>query len=205
MRRLIGLCFAFIATVALATGPAHAAAAPEQTIKGFYATLLDTMKHAAALGQKGRYDALAPAIRDSFDLSAMAQMAVGPGWARFSAAQRQQVTAAFARYTIATYADRFDGYAGERLEVTGDRATPFGTIVQSRIVKANGEPIAIDYLMRRDGDGWRIADVYLTGTVSQVATLRSQFVAVLAQQGVDGLIATLNRKADTLVASSTGS
>ncbi len=205
MRRLIGVCLAVIATVALAAAPARAAGTPERTIKGFYATLLDTMKHATELGQKGRYDALAPAIRDSFDLAAMAQMAVGPAWAQFSPAQRQGVTVAFARYTIATYADRFDGYAGERLEVTGDRTTPFGTIVQSRIVRSNGEPVSIDYLMRQQGDDWRIADVYLTGTVSQVAALRSQFVSVLAQHGVEGLIATLNRKADMLVASSTGS
>jgi len=205
MRRLIGLCLALIATIALAGAPARAAAAPEQTIQGFYATLLDTMKHAGALGQKGRYEALAPAIRGSFDLAGMAQMAVGPAWRSFSPEQQQNVAAAFARYTIATYADRFDGYGGERLEVTGERSTQFGTIVQSRIVKSDGEPISIDYLMHRQGDGWRIADVYLTGTVSQVAALRSQFVAVLAQHGVEGLIATLNQKADMLVASSAGS
>lgn len=205
MRRLTGVCLAVIATIALAAPPARAAGTPERTIKGFYATLLDTMKHATELGQKGRYDALAPAIRASFDLAAMAQMAVGPAWTQFSPAQRQGVTAAFARYTIAAYADRFDAYVGERLEVTGDRTTPFGTIVQSRIVRSNGEPVSIDYLMRQQGDDWRIADVYLTGTVSQVAALRSQFVSVLAQHGVEGLIATLNRKADMLVASSTGS
>lgn len=205
MRRFIGLCLALLMASALAPGAARAAGTPEDTIRGFYATLLDTMKHATELGQKGRYNALAPAIRRSFDLTSMAHMSVGPSWARFSAAQQQDVTDALARYTIATYADRFDGYSGEKLEVTGDRATPFGTIVQSRIVKSNGEPVSIDYLMRRNGDNWQIADVYLTGTVSQVATLRSQFASVLAQQGVEGLVSALNRKAEMLVASSSGS
>jgi phospholipid transport system substrate-binding protein len=205
MRRLIGLCLALIAPVVFAAAPARAAATPERTIQGFYATLLDTMKHAGALGQKGRYEALAPAIRGSFDLPAMAQRAVGPAWRGFSPAQQQSVAAAFARYTIATYADRFDGYSGERLEVTGEQTTPYGTIVLSRIVKSDGEPVSLNYLMHRQGDDWRIADIYLSGTVSQVAALRSQFVAVLAQHGVEGLIATLNQKADMLVASSAGS
>ena len=55
--------------------------------------------------------------------------------------------------------------------------------------------MSINYLMRRDGDSWRIDDVYLTGTISELATRRSEFSAVLRSQGVDGLIETLNRKA----------
>ncbi len=86
------------------------------------------------------------------------------------------------------------------LEVTGAQAAPFGTVVYSRIVTSNREPVSINYLMRRNGDDWQITDVYLAGTVSQVATLRAQFTAVLARQGVDGLVATLNRRADMLVA-----
>jgi len=110
------------------------------------------------------------------------------------------VTDAFARYTIATYADRFNGYSGEKFEVTSAQTAGFGTMVRSRIVRSNGDPVALNYLMRHNGDNWQIADVYLSGTVSQVATLRSQFSAVLARQGVAGLVDTLNRKAEVLVA-----
>ena len=205
MRRLLGLCFALLLVFTLTPNLARAAGGPEDSVRNFNATLLDTMKHASELGDRGRYQKLAPAIHKSFDLPVMSQMAVGPAWASFSPQQKQAVTDAFARYTIATYADRFDSYGGEKFEVTGQRTTPYGTIVQSRLVKSDGQPVSIDYRMRRTGDEWQIADVYLTGTVSQVATLRSQFSAVLAQQGVDGLVATLNRKAEMLVASSSGS
>lgn len=205
MRRLFGVSLALFMVVALISSEARAASGAEDAVRGFYATLLQTMQRGPALGDKGRYDALAPAIHRSCDLAAMARLAVGPAWSGFTPAQRQSVTQAFARYTIATYADRFDSYSGERLEVTGSRAEPYGTIVYSRIVKANGEPVSLNYLMRRNGDDWQIADVYLAGTVSQVATLRAQFTAVLARQGVDGLVATLNQRAETLVASASGS
>jgi phospholipid transport system substrate-binding protein len=205
MRRLLSLVAAVVVTLAVASVAAHAAATPEATIRSFYATLLQTMKQGPALGEKGRYSRLAPVIRSSFDLRAMAHMAVGLSWARFSPTQREQVTDAFARYTIATYADNFSSYAGESFVVTRARQTPYGTIVDSRIVKSNGEPVSIDYLMHQNGDDWHVADVYLTGTVSQVATLRAQFTAVLAEQGVQGLVATLNHKAEMLVASSSPS
>ena len=70
--------------------------------------------------------------------------------------------------------------------------------MKSQIVKANGEPVKIDYLMRRSGDGWLISDIYVDGAISEVATRRSEFAAILKTEGIDGLIAALNRKADLL-------
>jgi phospholipid transport system substrate-binding protein len=55
-------------------------------------------------------------------------------------------------------------------------------------------------MMRRTGETWLITDIYLDGTISEVATRRSEFAAILRAQGIDGLIAALNRKADMLTA-----
>src|SRR5206468_5898943 len=119
-------------------------------------------------------------------------------WATLGEAQRQQVTESFARYIAAIYADRFDSYAGQQLQVTGEEPHAAGVMVRSQIVKANGEPVRVDYLMRRSGDGWLISDIYLDGAISEVATRRSEFAAIIRNDGVDGLVAALNRKADIL-------
>jgi len=108
------------------------------------------------------------------------------------------MTESFARYISATYADRFDSYAGQKLEVTGEQPAPSGEMVKSQIIRANGEPVKVDYLMRRNGDGWLISDIYLDGAISEVATRRSEFAAILRNDGIDGLIAALTRKADML-------
>ena len=92
----------------------------------------------------------------------------------------------------------FDSYAGQKLEVTGEQPAPAGVMVRSQIVKANGEPVKVDSMMRRSGDAWLISDIYLDGAISEVATRRSEFGAILRTDGVDGLIAALNRKADML-------
>ena len=72
--------------------------------------------------------------------------------------------------------------------------------MKSQIVKANGEPVKIDYMMRRNGESWLISDIYLDGAINEVATRRSEFAAILKNAGIDGLIAALNRKADILTA-----
>ena len=183
--------------------PVHATpASGGDTVQGLYEVLLSTMKNGRILGQSGRFTQLDPVIRRSFDIASMARLSVGPTWASLSEAQRQQMTESFARYISATYADRFDSYAGQKLEVTGEQPAPAGVMVKSQIIKANGEPVKVDYMMRRTGDGWLISDIYLDGAISEVATRRSEFATILRNEGIDGLIAALNRKADILTGTS---
>ena len=183
--------------------PVHATpASGGDTVQGLYEVLLSTMKNGRILGQSGRFTQLDPVIRRSFDIASMARLSVGPTWASLSDAQRQQMTESFARYISATYADRFDSYAGQKLEVTGEQPAPAGVMVKSQIIKANGEPVKVDYMMRRTGDGWLISDIYLDGANSEVATRRSEFATILRNEGIDGLIAALNRKADILTGTS---
>jgi phospholipid transport system substrate-binding protein len=179
--------------------PVHATpASGGDTVKGLYEVLLTTMKNGRILGQSGRFTQLDPVIRRSFDIVSMARLSVGPTWASLSDAQRQEMTESFARYISATYADRFDSYAGQNLEVTGEQPAPSGVMVKSRIIKANGEPVKVDYMMRRNGDSWLISDIYLDGAISEVATRRSEFATILRNDGIDGLIMALNRKVDLL-------
>jgi len=184
--------------LAMLSYPVHAApASGGDAVQGLYDALLSTMKNGRTLGQSGRFTQLEPVIRRTFDIPTMARLSVA-SWASLSEARRQQVTESFGRYISAIYADRFDSYAGQKLQVTGEQPNPAGVMVSSQIVKANGEPVKVDYMMRRYGEGWLISDIYLDGAISEVATRRSEFAAILKADGVDGLIAALNRKADML-------
>jgi ABC-type transporter MlaC component len=96
-------------------------------------------------------------------------------------------TESFGRYISAIYADHFDRYAGQKLQVTGEQPNAGGVTVKSQIIKANGEPVEVDYMMHRSGAGWLISDIYLDGAISEVATRRSEFAAILKKEGIDGL------------------
>jgi phospholipid transport system substrate-binding protein len=168
------------------------------TVQNLYSTLMTVMRNGPALGPQGRYAQLEPMVRRVFDIPLMTELAVGPQWTGLGEAQRHQVEAAFTRYIAAVYAQRFDSYSGERLQVTGQQASAGGTIITSQIVKSNGEPVNINYLMRDNGGVWQIADVYLDGTISEMATRRSEFAAILHTSGIDGLIQALNTKAAAL-------
>jgi phospholipid transport system substrate-binding protein len=193
-----GLCLALLLLIGLSGQRAVAAAEPQTLVSDFYGVLLSNMKQGRMLGESGRYARLAPVVDRVFDIPAMTKLAIGPHWANLNPAQQQQVMAAFAHYVAATYADQFDSFSGEQLQVTGQR--PFGSDVmaQTKIVKSNGEATRLDYLMRQDQGGWRISDVYLDGTISQLAVHRSEFHSILQREGVDGLVVALNRKVNLL-------
>ena len=82
--------------------------------------------------------------------------------------------------------------------MTGEQPNAGGVMVKSQIIKANGEPVKVDYMMHSSGAGWLISDIYLDGAISEVAIRRSEFAAILKNEGIDGLIVALNRKADIL-------
>jgi phospholipid transport system substrate-binding protein len=169
-------------------------------IRAFYDTLLVTMKQAEQLGLRGRYDKLAPVIRATFDLDAMTRIAVGPDWPTIAPDQQKALIDSFGRMTIATYANRFNGYSGQSFEVDPETVLRnTGRIVRTKLLLPKEEPVALSYLMRGSGDSWRIVDIYLSGTISELATKRSEFGAILKSGGPDGLIQSLRQQGDKLM------
>src|SRR5712671_8040829 len=127
--------------LAMAPCPGHAApASGGDIVQRLYDALLSTMKKGRTLGQSGRFTQLEPVIRSTFDIPSMARLSVGRSWPTLTEAQRQQVTESLGRYVSAIYADRFDSYAGQKLQVTGEQLAAAGVMVRSQIVYSNGAP-----------------------------------------------------------------
>jgi phospholipid transport system substrate-binding protein len=168
-------------------------------IDRFYEQLLAVMKEAKRLGFDGRYTRLAPAISQTFDLALMTRIAIGPGWAQIPPEQQQRLNAAFSRYTISMYANRFDDWGGERFEVMPTATpNPNGVLVNSRLIKTNGEAIALNYLLKQEAGAWKVIDVYLSGTVSELAARRSEFGSVLQRNGAEGLVQLIEQRTAAL-------
>jgi phospholipid transport system substrate-binding protein len=169
----------------------------------FYGTLLDTMKQAKQLGVKGRYDKLSPVLAKTYDLPMMSKLAVGPAWSTLTPQQQAAITTAFTRMTVATYASRFDGFSGEQFQILETSDRPNGDkIVKTQIIKSDGGAVPLNYLMRKSGADWKIVDIYLDGTISELANRRAEFGAILKSGGPDALVVSLNKQGDKLLTGS---
>ena len=193
-----------IAAAMLAVGsgiyPSFAAAQgtgdPKAIVQSFYDALEDTMKQGDELGFDGRYKKLEPVIHDTFDVPVMAKIAIGSEWTNFSADQKKVMLETFDKYMVTTYASRFRTDKGLKFEV-GEVKTPAENraLVETKLVRANGDPVALNYLFRPDANGsWKIIDVYLSGAISEMARMRSDFSATVTGGGADALIKALEKK-----------
>jgi len=172
-------------------------------ITSFYGALLDTMKQARQLGVKGRYDKLSPVLVKTYDLTSMSKLAVGPSWSTLTPQQQAAIINAFTRMTVATYASRFDGFSGEQFQILETSDRPNGDkIVKTQIIKSDGDAVPLNYLMRRSGADWKIVDIYLDGTISELANRRAEFGAILKSGGPDALVVSLTKQGDKLLTGS---
>jgi len=199
-KRLIG--FMAAAMVILAVGSAQSLAQSmspaARHIQAYYQQLLPTIQKAGSLSVRERDRRFYPAITSAFDLATMTRLAVGPAWSRFTPAQQAAVRDAFAHFLVADYASQVSDYSGESF-VVEPQTTPSqggGEIVRTKIMQSGGRTVTINYLVR----GGRVIDVYLNGTVSDLATRRDEFASILASGGgADALVKRLRERTQTLL------
>lgn len=179
--------------------------APRAVVQGFYDVLIGVMKDGRKLGFQGRFDRIRPAFEKAFNAPLMTRVVVGAtAWSAATPQQQDQAVDAFTRYSVANYAANFNDFSGETLEVQGERTTQAGTVVETQIVPTDDKPVAINFLLRPvdagSGGGWKIADVFLDRTISELATRRSDFARTIQGEGIAGLIARLDEKTREIAA-----
>lgn len=201
LSRPLGAAVAVVLVLSLAP-VAHAATEPVQVVEKFHSNLLYVMKNAKSLGYQGRVRALSPAIGEAFHLPAMSRIVAGrTNWKTFSKDEKSAFIDAFSQMTTATYANRFKGYSGETFRTLESVPVRSKTIlVKASLTKSNGEVIDINYLVRRFSSGWRVIDVFLKGSISELATRKSEYGTILRKQGIGGLLREIRSRVASLEA-----
>lgn len=196
------LRFLHLPALALAAGlfltpSAHAAAStPEQPVTMLDNALISLMKSASANDSfQARYQQLAPVIEQSYNLDLVTQNSVGFLWSTLSADEQKELVDLFTQFTISSYVSQFSGYSGQTLAVQPNtKALGQKKIVVTQLKSTNGSSVEIDYVMGKDGDNWKINDVLLDGTISQVAVHASDFASLVKSGDASKLISALKAK-----------
>lgn len=131
----------------------------------------------------------------------MTASAVGPGWSKTTSEQQKQLQEEFKTLLLRIYAGALAQINDQTITIKPLRASPEDTEVVVRTeVRGKGEPIQLDYRLEKtpgQGSGWRIYNLNVMG-VWLMETYRSQFSQEINAKGVDGLIATLKSRNQSL-------
>ena len=195
MRHTLAIALSCVITIGAAAAARAQGTPAAGVVETLHAELIGVMREADSLGFTGRRDRLAPVIESAFELPLIARASTGRYWKKLDEAQRARLVDAFTRLTVATYAGRFDGFDGESFRIVSQRPAPRETVlVNSELVKSDGDTVELNYLLRETDAGWRIIDVYLDGVYSELATRRSVYAGLIGRKGIEGLIAAIEDK-----------
>lgn len=195
-KRLIVLGFAAFAF--LASG--QAVAEDDQDAAAFLSELsrqaVEKLADASA-SEEERKQQFRQLVQTGFDLAAIGKFVLGANWRRASPEQQKNFIAVFEEIQIQRYMPMFSGYDPEKLEISKvrhDRDVSELLFVDTKIKRPEGEPVLLEWRLRRQSDHYRILDVKAEG-VSMAQTLRAEYGQVVQNHGIDGLIDQLRRTA----------
>lgn len=177
------------AAVAQAEDPARA------TVQALDDGLIAIMKSGKAGGVAGRSALIAPIVDRTFDLPLMTRLVVGPSWNTIAPADQTALVTAFRKMTVGQYARNFDSWSGESFVIAPQVEERAGDKLVRTTLRGSGEPVSISYRLRQNGGRWKIIDVFYKNSISQLATRRADFSAILASGGPKALIAHLDQLA----------
>jgi len=189
---------AFLGAAALAVSAWAQNLAPDQLVQKITDEVLAAIKSDKQLAAGDKQKALKLAeekVLPYVDFEQATRLAVGRAWREATPEQKKRLATEFRNMLVRTYSNAISAYQGQTLKVLPQRGKqdPEETVVRTQFIRAGGQPLPIDFTMHKAGETWKVYDITVEG-VSLVMTYRSEFDAVVKQEGVDGLIKRLAQK-----------
>lgn len=172
---------------------------PEQLVQKITNDVLAAVKSDQELAAGDKQKALKLAeekVLPYVDFDYATRLAVGRAWRQATPEQRKELVAQFRNMLVRTYSNSISAYEGQTLKVLpsrGKEAADDEATVRTQFVRAGAQPLGIDFAMHKAPGDWKVYDITVEG-VSLVLTYRSEFDAIVKQQGIDGLIKALAQK-----------
>ena len=139
-----------------------------------------------------------------FDFAEMSKSAIGYHWKTLTPAQQSEFVPLFTTFIEDAYLSRIESYSVEKInqqiqssmiqfiKQTTD-GPDYATVYSTVVLQDRKNPIAVNYLMRHDGNEWKIYDITIDA-ISVIANYRNQFNRVLNNDGYDKLVSLLRQK-----------
>src|SRR6202046_1366486 len=139
-----------------------------------------------------------------FDFAEMSKSAIGYHWKTLTPAQQSEFVPLFTTFIEDAYLSRIESYSVEKInqqiqssmiqfiKQTTD-GPDYATVYSTVVLQDRKNPIAVNYLMRHDGNEWKIYDITIDA-ISVIANYRNQFNRGLNNDAYDKLVELLRQK-----------
>lgn len=175
-----------------------AAALPENpanmVVRELHEKLIYIMQNADTLHYQGRYEAMQGIVATRFDTALIVKVILSRYWRALDEQQKTDFIDLFRRLSVATYASRFDGYAGESfVDLSTEPLKKGRLLIKTELQRPGKKPVQLDYLMHENDGQWMIISVIANG-VNDLSLKRAEYATVIKDKGFAGLVDDVTSK-----------
>ena len=130
-------------------------------------------------------------VKNSYDLEKMGKIIIGIDWKQMDTKTQKEFINVFKRFISVNYFRRFNKINELHFEHQTVTNIKDKFKLAKVVLTADNEKFKIDYLLGFKNEKWKIFDVLIDGSISEVATKKSDFKKIIKEEGVSGLIKNL--------------
>lgn len=199
LKRFFGPILAALALILTVSAANAAPASPQQLFIDKIASDVLAIVKNDSIGTDAKSAKLESIFENAVDFDWVGKFVLGRHFKMATPAQQVAYLKAYRPFIIKNYVSRLTKYTGQTYKITGTHpGTDGATLVSMELVDPNGPPVLVDYRISGKPGAFKITDIVVED-VSLITTQRSEFNAVVNKNGVDFLIAALNKKAQAAV------
>ncbi len=203
-RRVLGrLAIVLLGIAVLAASPGRGHAAGTEDASAFLASLTDrafAQLSDESLSMAERRQRFRVLFREHFDVPAIGRFVLGRYWRKATPPVRKDFLSVFEEIMVRRFAPKFADYAETKFKIGLVRPLreKGQYMVASTVVRAEGEPLRIDWRIRNKDGRLKILDVLGQG-ISMALTLRSEYASAIKNSGgrVEGLVDKLRARIES--------
>lgn len=140
------------------------------------------------------YKKLLILIQSTYNVPKMSSMILGDNWKKYNFEQKKIFLNVFEEYITRNYVKRFAKINIVEWKIKSEKKINDKYYLVNTILKINNEEVSIDYLLSEVNKSWKIFDVLLGGSISEIATKKSEFHSFTKTKDLSQLIKALKRK-----------
>ena len=118
-------------------------------------------------------------------------------WQELNDNEKEDLYETFLEYISLSYIKRFSKIDDPRFElIKFKKIGEKFNLVETNLIIPSEEKIMIHYLFSKVDNDWKVFDVLLEGTISEIATKKSEFKKIIDENGVSSLAKSIRNKID---------
>ena len=133
-------------------------------------------------------------VKNTYNAEKMITKIVGDTWKKTNKKDQQEIVIIFQEYIAKNYLKRFKKIKNPTFNYKESKKINEKLMLVKTILVVNKEEVSINYLLAFDKNKWRIFDVLLAGSISEIATKKSEFSGFIRDGKITPLIDALKKQ-----------